>query len=114
MSYVAALFQTQTVTLFPDVTVDEYGDYTDNGDGVEILCEMKHGSDAVRDASGTEFVPAYVIYTTNPAADGMIDKPIYLIPLADATATTKLYKVRAVHRYPALTGMGGDDWVIYV
>ena len=113
MSTVAARFQNQIVTVFPGVTRDEYGDATGADSPIEIRCEYAAGTKLVRDDTGTEFVPDYVVYTTDSRVEGLRGMPIYFAPLAEAL-TVKAYRIRTVREYPSLPSQGGKDYVIYV
>lgn len=114
MSIVAARFQNQTVTVY-DFTYDAYGDVVTTTEISEIRCEIGAGEKLVRDDTGTEFVPEFVIYTTDSAADGAVSKKIFIGASADYTPGDKLYNIRAVRKMPSLPSMGGQpDWVVYV
>lgn len=114
MSTVAARFQNQIITIVPAVERDEYGDPTGTADlPIEIRCEYAAGSKLVRDDTGTEFVPDYIVYTTDSRVEGLRGMPIYFAPLAEAL-TVKSYRIRAVREYPSLPSQGGKDYVLYV
>ncbi|MEK9712776.1 MAG: hypothetical protein VW258_09420 [Thalassolituus sp.] len=114
MSSVAARFQNQTVTVY-DFTYDAYGDVVNTTAISEIRCEIGAGEKLVRDDTGTEFVPEFVIYTTDSAVEGMVNEKIFIGALADYAPESKLYNIRAVRKMTSLPSMGGQpDWVVYV
>lgn len=113
MSRVAARFHNQIVTMLT-ITKDEYGDIVTVSPVIEVKCEFKTGDKAVRDDKGTEFVPDYVIYTTDSRASGYKNGYIYMKPSGDVTELDSPKIIRAVRYLPALRGMGGGDYVLYV
>lgn len=113
MSRVAARFHNQIVTMVT-VTKDAYGGLVTEDDPIEIKCEFKTGDKAVRDDKGTEFVPDYVIYTTDSRVANAKDSSVVMSALSELDGTVRPNPVRAVIYMPALRGMGGGDYVIYV
>lgn len=112
MSRVAARFHNQIVAIGP-FEVDEYGGLVSDNP-IEIKCEFKTGDKIVKDSSGTEFMPDYVIYTTDSRVADMRRAAVYMSAIADLTGDVRAKLVRAVIYMPALGGMGGGDYVIYV
>lgn len=107
MSRVAARFQNQEVALVSNTVRGARGDIVSSGDLLAIKCEYTTGNKSVRDDSGVEFIPDYVIYTTDSRVQGYRNK--YLL-LGDAVPRL----IRAVKFMPALPRMGGGDYVLYV
>lgn len=113
MSRVAARFHNQIVTI-GEAELDEYGDIVTVSPVIEVKCEFKTGDKIVKDDKGTEFMPDYVIYTTDSRVADMRNAYVYMSAIADVTGDIRSKPIRAVQYLPALRGMGGGDYVIYV